>query len=128
MPTLKALCRNVHCESVYGKASLPYNKMDDWQKNAHNYRVTLKYQRRAYTFDFFMGSANTDEPSSEGTLECLLSDASSADQDFESFCSDMGYDSDSRKAERIYQACQKVRGNLQRLLGEDFEAFLYADR
>jgi hypothetical protein len=58
----------------------------------------------------------------------LLSDASAGEQSFEEFCLEFGYDPDSRKAERIHKACEKTARELRRLLGDDFETFLYSDR
>ena len=42
------------------------------------------------------------------------------------FCSELGYDSDSRKAERVWRACQETPGYMQKLFGADFEAFMGA--
>ena len=75
-----------------------------------------------------MGSACTDEPDAAGVLECLLSDASGSDQTFEDFCGEFVYDDDSRKAKRIWKARQKTAKELERLLGDDFETFMYAER
>ena len=68
------------------------------------------------------------EPDAEGCLESLLLDAGSAVQSFEEWCGDFGYDTDSRKAESIWKSCRKTCENMQRLLGDDYETFLYADR
>jgi hypothetical protein len=57
-----------------------------------------------------------------------LSDAQAGEQAFEDFCGEFGYDPDSRKAERIWRASRLVTKNMKRLLGKDYEAFLYADR
>lgn len=113
---------------VSGDVQTPYEKQDEWQQNANGYRCTLKYKGRKYSFDFWHGVAINSDPTAEGCLECLLSDAHGADNTFEDFCGEFGYDTDSRKAERIYKACIKVRENMERLLGDDFEAFLYAER
>lgn len=48
-----------------------------------------------------------DESDLKHALYCFISDGCSADQTFSGFCSDIGYDEDSRNAERIYKACQK---------------------
>ncbi len=61
-------------------------------------------------------------------LDCLLSDSQAGEQDFEEFCAEFGYDTDSRKAERTWKACRAQAPKVKRLLGEDFERFLYADR
>ena len=36
---------------VKSGSSTPYEKMDDWQKKANSYRLTLIYQGRKYSFD-----------------------------------------------------------------------------
>ena len=61
-------------------------------------------------------------------LDCLLSDAFGADEDFENWAREYGYETDSRKAERIYQKVQRQTERLKRLLRNDFETFLYAER
>lgn len=46
-------------------------------------------------------------PTAEQVLDCLITDAScwESNRTFEDFCAELGYDTDSRKAERVYQAC-----------------------
>jgi hypothetical protein len=62
-------------------------------------------------------------------LEALLSDASVAGYDqFEEWAADLGYDPDSRKAEKVYQACVEQTAQLRQLLGDDFETFVEAKR
>ncbi len=50
---------------------------------------------------------------------CLLIDAASSDCVFEDWCSDLGYDTDSRKALDIYMSCQKIRSELIKLFGRE---------
>jgi len=125
--TLKQLSRKVRIICQDG-AKMDWNAQDEWQQKATGWHCTLRFQGRQYSFDFWQGPAITGEPTAEGCLECLLSDAQSGEQDFESFCGEFGYDQDSRKAEKTWQACQKTTAGLKRLLGDDYEAFLYADR
>ena len=40
-------------------------------------------------------------------LYCFIGDAISGQESFEDFCSDMGFDEDSRKAEKIWKLCQE---------------------
>lgn len=124
---LSDLARRVRCESVYGAVAAGRID-DDWKKRAHNYRVTLTYRRRRLTVDWFQGELNTRDPEAAGVLDCLLSDASSGDLDFAAFCSELGYNEDSRKAERTWRACQQIGRDLRRLLGDDFDRFMEADR
>lgn len=125
--TLKQLATAVKLTVTFG-AKLPYDQQDDWQRQANGYRCTLRYKRRSYAFDFWMGSAHTEEPTAEGCLDCLLSDAQAGDESFEYFCDEFGYDSDSRKAEKTWKACQQTTKGMKRLLGNDYETFLYAER
>lgn len=70
------------------------------------------------TVPFFTGPA-LGEPSIADVVECLISDASSADQTFEDWCGDYGYDTDSRKAGATYKAVVKQTAALRRLLGAE---------
>ena len=67
-------------------------------------------------------------PSLQDVLQCLQSDARSGEHMlFEDFASDFGYDTDSRKAEKIWRACQETRGRLMKFLGNDFQNFMDHD-
>ena len=106
--------------------------MDD-SANMDHYRVTLRRkdgdQRRTLTIHFSKGYGHKGaEPTAAEVIDCLLSDASGADQDFEDWASDLGFDTDSRKAERIYTACVRIAAKLRRFLGDDYEAFQNAER
>ena len=124
--TLKQLAKKVRLSFDWG-AKLDYDKQDKWQREANGYHCTLRYKGRQYSFDFWQGQGIASDPTAEGVLECLLSDSTVSD-DFADFCNEFGYDSDSRKAEKTHKACLKVGENTRRLLGDDFEAFLYAKR
>lgn len=63
------------------------------------------------------GKYRIRKPKVEDVLNCLASDASGIDQSFEDWASELGYDTDSRKAEQIYQTCQKQARELRQLLG-----------
>ena len=50
-------------------------------------------------------------------LDCLLRDAQGTDEPFESWASDLGYDTDSRKAEAVFHACRETAAKLRRWIG-----------
>jgi hypothetical protein len=127
MNKLSDLCKNVSV-MVRDGANLSWEKQDDWQKKANGYRIRLRYKGKQMSIDFWQGTGITHEPEAAGVLECLLSDATCGDESFEDFCSDMGYDEDSRRAERVYRHCKKINKSLKALLGDDYETFLYSDR
>lgn len=94
--------------------------MDPWD-------VTLRFQGETMHVPYFTGYGCRDgggEPKLSGVLECLILDASTGDQSFEDFCSDFGYDTDSRRAERTWEACVDVRDRLMILLGDEYESAL----
>jgi hypothetical protein len=55
-------------------------------------------------------------PRAADVLYCLILDSSAADQSFESWCSEFGYNPDSRKTEAAYRACQEIADKLARVL------------
>lgn len=120
---LERLCesRGVKASAQYGAVELP----EGWNDNpgAHPYKVTLRYKRRTLTTPFFMGAAHTREPGAADVLYCLCADARSGEMSFEEFCSEFGYDPDSRKHHATWKACAKMAPRLRRFLGDDFETF-----
>lgn len=94
-----------------------------WEHEA--YRVTIARGAESYSTTYRQGTAHTHAPTLSQVVSCLLSDARSADENstFESFCSEFGYDDNSRTAERVYRACQECASALRRILGEDYDRF-----
>ena len=83
--------------------------------------------RRQLTVPFSMGPAHSKEPTAEDVLECLASDSASIESagSFEDWAADLGYDTDSRKAERTFKVCEKRAEKLRAFLGNSTEALLY---
>lgn len=126
--SFKELCRKVRCEATYGNNVDTAG--DDWRQTANPWMVRLKYRGRQLTVPFWTGSAITADPDAEGVLDCLISDATAYDnaRDFEDFCAEFGYDTDSRRAERTYRECGALSARVHKFLGDDFEAFALAER
>jgi hypothetical protein len=134
MSTLADLSLSVKITCRVG-ARAPLEQQQDWQKeisgrrNTEGYSCTLTYKKRRMTVDFWQGSAHRDEPTAKDVLECLLSDASVEDYNgFEDWASDMGFDEDSRKAEKIYRDVLTQTEKLKKLLGDDYDDFMSAER
>lgn len=101
--------------------------MDDFQ--GRHYKVTLKFNRKQLTVPFSCGYGIEKEPDEADVLDCLASDASGDFRDFESWCSDYGYDTDSRKAEKTFKAIVPQTDKLKKFLGDKlFTELLNADR
>jgi hypothetical protein len=65
---------------------------------------------------------NVNKPTSADIVYSLISDAQSGSDTFEDFCSNLGYDTDSRKAFDTYLACQGALNGMRRLFREHFDA------
>lgn len=89
----------------------------DDKVNRHIFRVTIKNKLGSYTFSFGQSIAqDATPPTAYDILTCLQkSDVGS----FDDFCSEFGYDTDSKKAEKIYKAVCEEYTNLCRLFSHE---------
>lgn len=87
------------------------------------YRVTLKRTgdaRKSVSFDFWNSLNDSQQgktPSAYDVLACISSDYYTPDT-FEDFCSNYGYDEDSRKAEQSFKAADKFARKLRAFFTE----------
>lgn len=89
----------------------------DWKEKETRplYNVTITTPRGFYSFDFWDSIYNKEhkkQPNVYDVLACLTKYDPGT---FSDFCSDFGYDEDSRTAERIYFAVQEEYDNLCRI-------------
>jgi hypothetical protein len=111
--------------------------MDHWKvtlvrRDAPRVRGSWEYQGKILakmTLTFSQGYGhNGEEPELGDVLDCLSSDAAGLAnaQDFEEWCSEFGYDPDSRKAYKTYTAVEHQASRLQTFLGDDaYDALLW---
>lgn len=90
-----------------------------WSKNGvhgHHYRITLSRSGKRVSFDFWDSAARMQEGvttvSPYNVLACISSDSSCPDT-FEEFCSEFGYDQDSRQAEQTFKNLSKFSKKLK---------------
>ena len=81
--------------------------------------VTIRPARMTVYFSQGYGH-NGKQPKADSVLDCLASDAASVEnaRSFEDWCGDLGYDSDSRKAEKIFKTVTHQAKRLKNLLGD----------
>ena len=94
----------------------------DWGEGATHWRITLARNGQKMEFFYSMGSACTEPPTLPDVLDCLAMDASDfagCGISFEDWAGNLGYDTDSRKAERIFLATMANATALEKLLGAD---------
>lgn len=125
MPTLSELVSE-HRITLTLAAGEPDENFN--QPGAHHFKATLHCGGRRMTVPFHTGAGWDKDPTAADVLDCLLSDANSAEESFEDWCADLGYDSDSRTAERTYKTCQSIRVRLQKLLGNLYDVCMYSER
>ena len=110
--------------------------MIDPLPGSFHWLCTLTCNGRKMAVPFTQGSAHQKSgkptpPELDSVLDCLAGDASGYDnsRDFEDWCSEYGYDTDSRKAEKTYRAIGEQAKKLRHLLGEDgYRELLDAER
>lgn len=93
---------------------------DDYDMNPMNhyrFMVTVKnintHKRHGFIFtdsaaDYNAGKIHMTREDLKEALLAFLEDAECGSRDYEEFCSDMGYDTDSRHAHAIWTACKKA--------------------
>lgn len=86
------------------------------KKQRFVFKLRLKRNKKQYTFTFGQSiSEDSNEPDLYSVLSCLTKyDPYS----FEDFCSEYGYDNDSRSAEKVYNAVCKEYAAVERLFGD----------
>ena len=109
--TKKNILLNIKIES-HKTFKTPEDTKDEWKKRANKWQIKLVYFDKIYVTDFYMGSGLVDKmgkpkkPTKEDVLYSMIMDDVS-DLDFNDFCNEFGYNNDSIKALRVYEACKR---------------------
>ena len=119
---MKTNFKNFEIQSEYtgSKKAEWSNNTENW--NHHEVIVTNTESNEQTTFDFWASIANPELSSEYDVLNafyCFVGDAVSGSYSFEEFCSEFGYDTDSRKAEKTWKACQESYNNLLNIYDGD---------
>lgn len=128
MPTIDEFISKHGLRSIIDRAESNPNMNDsDWAASHWQIVIRRNTAECGMTTYFSQGSALTEPPTLADVLDCLASDAASVENasSFEEWCAEYGCDTDSRKAERTYNACKKQADDLKRLLGSAYEALLW---
>lgn len=100
--------------SVYERISMTVQQRDtrpdadQWGTDGTHWDVTLHYGDMSITIIYSMGSAHRGAPEKTDVVYCLLQDwwIFQSCRDFEEFCGDMGFDTDSLKALKTWHLLQ----------------------
>ena len=94
-----------------------------------HFRCVLRRGRKSMVVYFSQGDAHTKDPTCADVLDCLASDSSGLDQSFESWASDLGYDTDSLSAFKTFKTCKRQTDRLKTVLGDtQFDELLRCER
>ena len=91
-------------------------------KSMYPWTITLKYKRRQMTFDFWTGEL-IGEPTLGMVFDNIVLTTLSIDNadSFDSWCHDLGYSTDSRKAYEGYKQACKLAFKFKKLVRNDYE-------
>lgn len=100
-------------ECTYGKY------FPDDEQCRYIFKCRLRRNGKSYTFNFGQSiNEGANEPDMYYVLSCLTKNDP---EGFEWFCSNYGYDTDSRSAEKTYKAVCKEWKAVERLFGDILE-------
>ena len=90
----------------------------DWDKGYNHYRypVTIRKDGKSMRILFTQSRAHGSTPPDE--YDIITSITKDNPGSFENFCSEFGYGTDSRNAEKIYKAVKAEWENVLRVFGE----------
>ena len=121
--SLESLCTQLEISLSYTDHGIQIERDANRPWEHHAYTVKVTRGDESFETAYKQGLAHEDGPSLVSVLASLMSDASAGEQgSFEDFCGDFGYDTDSRRAESTYRACQQTAVAMRRLLGDHFDA------
>lgn len=115
----------IKIQSEYASSN-PNMADDKWKAN--HYKVVMHRGKKQMTIYYSKSLALSGEPEADEVLDSMASDAAGFEnaRDFEDWCGEYGYDTDSRKAERIFKTVERQAQALQKFLGEaDYKALLW---
>lgn len=106
------------------------NSKNDGLHNKYDVTVTNSDTDNSTSFDYYDSTHNYNNAITEvkgedllQAFECFISDAIAGDESFEDFCDNMGYDQDSRSAEKIWKECIKSRYKAKNVIDQDLYDF-----
>ena len=92
---------------------------DEWKRTANKYKARIVYNKKSMTIIYYTGSGWKKDPELEDILGSILLDTTYLDYGLEDFASSLGYDSDSRTAEKIYKEIQKQAKKINRIFSKE---------
>lgn len=123
--------KNFLVSAVLNKSGVPFpDQKDGGLHNKFNVSVTNTENQNCISFDFYGSTNDFNNAVTEienddllSAFECFISDSIAGMLEFDDFCSEFGYDNDSRSAERIHKECLKSLAKAQVIIDADLYEF-----
>jgi len=105
-------------------AEVPSKWDEKTPRTVDQWRVTISSKAGFHSFDYFTGlglraKGRPKAPKVADVLNSLILDASAADENFDDWCDNFGYSSDSIKALNTYKACLDTARALRKHFSPD---------
>jgi len=86
-----------------------------WTDNMDAYRVTLRYDGRQFSLNFYQGKGHKDHPTAAQVIECLASDLNCIEScdSLADFRAEFG----DETSPAIYHATKRIAGRYKKLIG-----------
>lgn len=92
----------------------------DFPEGSRHYDVIVSNQSGdSFRCMYSRGSAIKDEPSIFGVFSSLILDYDCGGLSFDEFCSDLGYDEDSREDYKLWRSAKLINVEMFNILGND---------
>lgn len=113
-------------------AQIPFRNdtpSDQWDKEARHFAYRI-YATQGDNFGkeikgyYSQGSLVKGKPEIDDILNALIMDTMDIDGSFEDWCSNLGYDTDSRSAYKTFELCQEEDKQLRNLLGSKHQELM----
>lgn len=117
----------VNCSVQWGviyAGSYKEHNGQEWEHDKWSFTFTRTGVKKSINFEYHTGTGHriksglskeysAVKPGPAGLIYSVLMNESACNQSFADWCSDFGYDTDSRKALAMYEACQQEYNKLQ---------------
>lgn len=123
--------KGIKIESKLFKSGVMFPNSKDNEMLHNQFKVNVTNKNGISTkFDFYGSFNDYKEGIQElkdadllNAFDCFINDAISAEEDFEEWCNNLGYDSDSRSAHKIYKECAKSLEKAKKIISGDMYEF-----
>jgi hypothetical protein len=111
---LKELCAELNITASVRELDGDLTQFPEWAKQG--WSIVLKYQGKRAQFRFY-GGGKASTPTASDLIWSVATDSTALNENFNYWCDNFGYSTDSIKARSIYKACSVNAKRLIKLIG-----------